>query len=331
MQRPMLRSLRLMLLAWVATVWGRLRGRPRHPRWPFVFELMVRFLRRDWDESAAWPFERLRAEVDGRPYPRDFAKRVRLEPTTLGGVPVTRFVPEGAQRGKLLVFFHGGSYIYGSAKTTHAELIARLAFESGLEAVGVDYRLAPEHPYPAQLQDALAVFEACVAAGTPEDAIVVAGDSAGGNLALELQLALRDRGRPQARAAVLISPWSDLEMPGASFQDNEPLDYGTREVLLRQAKAFAGDLPLSDARLSLVHARLEGLTPTLVTVGEAEIPRDDILALAARLEQAGVATTLHRARDMPHNAPVFAAYHPEGKAALDAIVAFLKAQLRSAA
>jgi monoterpene epsilon-lactone hydrolase len=225
----------------------------------------------------------------------------------------------------------GGSYIYGSAKTTHAELIARLAFESGLEAVGVDYRLAPEHPYPRAAAGRARGLRGLRRGGhPPEDAIVVAGDSAGGNLALELQLALRDRGRPQARAAVLISPWSDLEMPGASFQENEPLDYGTRQDLLRQAKAFAGDLPLSDPRLSPVHAKLEGLSPTLVTVGEAEIPRDDILSLAARLEQAGVATTLHRAKDMPHNAPVFAAYHSEGKAALDAVVAFLKAQLRSA-
>lgn len=323
----MLRSLRLMILAWAATLAGRLRGRPRHPRWPFVFELMVRFLRRDWDETADWPFARLREESNARPYPLDFAKRVKLERGELGGVEVARFLPPGALAGRRLLFFHGGSYIYGSSCTTHRELIARLALEIGVEVVGVEYRLAPEHPYPAQLEDALAVYEACLAEGVAPEHLALAGDSAGGNLVVALELALRDRGRPLPRAAILISPWADLEMPGASFQENEPIDFGTREVLVRQARAFAGDLPLSDPRLSVVHAKLEGLAPTLVTVGEAELPRDDVLALAAALQRAGVEVTVHRAEDMPHNAPVFAAYHPAAKAALDAVVAFARQAL----
>lgn len=319
--------MRLMLGALFATLFARLGGHPRHPRWPFVFELMVRFLRKDWDETADWPFERLRAEADARPYPRDFANRLRMEATTLAGVPATRFVPQGAAPGKRLLFLHGGSYIYGSARTTHAELIARVAFESSVETVGLDYRLAPEHPYPAQLDDALAAFDALLAEGLEARDIVIAGDSAGGNLAVALQLALRGRGRDQPVGAVLVSPWCDLEMPGASFTENERYDFGTREVLVRQAKAFVGDVPLSDPRVSPVHAELSGLAPTLITVGEAEIPRDDILRFAERLRASGVEVVLHRAKDMPHNAPVFAANHPEGLAALRAIVAFVRARL----
>ncbi len=233
------------------------------------------------------------------------------------------FTPPGKRDGVVL-FFHGGSYVYGSARTTHEDLCARIALESGVELVGIDYRLAPEHPYPAQLEDARAAFDALLKDGRSPADIVLAGDSAGGNLAIALQLALRDAGRAQARAAVLVSPWSDLEMPATSFVDNDPYDFGTREVLVAQARMFAGDVPLSDPRLSPTNADLEGLAPCLVLVGECEIPRDDIVKLATRLEAAGVETTLHRAPDMPHNAPVFAAYHPSGLRALEVIADYVK-------
>ena len=156
---------------------------------------------------------------------------------------------------------------------------------------------------------------------------MIAGDSSGGNLAVSLQLALRDRGGPQAAAMVLSSPWVDLEMPAESFRQNDPFDFGTREVLARQALTFAGGLPLSDPRISPTFAVLEGLGPCLVTVGELEIPRDDIMRFAERLRKAGVNVTLHIAKNMPHNAPVFAEYHPEGKSALGIIVRFIQTSL----
>lgn len=323
----MLRTLRLFAAAFFKTFASRMRHGPKRSTWSFLFEWSLRYLRDDWDESAEWSHERLRSVVEARPYPKSFAKKVRLENVELSGVPATRFVPPSPRAGVCILFFHGGSYIYGSSRTSHAELLAQLAFVSGIEVVGVDYRLAPEHPYPAQLDDALAAFDALVAKGTPASSIVVGGDSAGGNLAIELQIALRDRGGPQAKAMVLVSPWSDLTMPGRSFVENEPFDFGTREVLVRQAEAFAGGIRLDDPRLSPVYAKLEGLSPALVTVGEAEIPRDDILALAARLKEAGVDVTLHVAKDMPHNAPVFAAYHPEGLAALEAMAKFTREML----
>lgn len=319
--------MRMMFLSFWATVFARLRGRPRYAAWPFSFEVMIRFLRRGWDETASLPLPALRNEMHSRPYPVDFGKKVKLEAVTLGGVPGTRFAPPDALPGKKVLYLHGGSYVFGSTRTTHQELVARMAFESRVEHVGLDYRLAPEHPYPAQLEDAIAGFDALVAEGTPAEAIVVAGDSAGGNLAIALQLALRDRGGSQAEAAVLISPWSDLTMPGRSFTEFEPIDYGTREVLDVQARAFAGAVPLADPRVSPTYAKLEGLAPTLITAGAVEIPRDDILVLAEKLKAAGVETTLFVAKDMPHNAPAFAGYHPEATRTLDAIVAFIRSQL----
>lgn len=323
----MLRPLRLMLSAWWATILGRLVGRRRHPNWPFVLEVLVRYLRRDWEETATWDDATLRADLDARPYPNKFAKKVRIVECNLGGVPAWRFVPPNVKEGRCVLFLHGGSYIYGSAKTTHAELIARIAFETGIEVVGLEFRLAPEHRYPSQLHDALTAFDTLVLDGVPAGRLLIAGDSSGGNLAVALQLELRDRGGPQAVAAVLSSPWVNLEMPAPSFRENDPFDYGTRDVLARQAVTFAGGLALSDPRLSPTYANLRGLAPCLITVGELEIPRDDILAFAERLKNAGVDVTLWVAKNMPHNAPIFAEYHPEGKAALDAIVQFIRARL----
>ena len=321
----MLRSLRLMVSAWLATILGRLFGRPRHATWPFVFELLVRYLRLDWDETASWDDAKLRADLNARPYPNKFAKKVTIVEGSLGGVRAWRFVPPNTKVGRCVLFLHGGSYVYGSARTTHAEFIARIAFETGIEVVGIDFRLAPEHRYPSQLDDAVTAFDSLVSNGVPAQNIMIVGDSSGGNLAVALQLALRGRGGPQAVAVALSSPWVNLEMPAASFTENDPFDYGTRSVLARQALTFAGDLPLSDPRISPNYANLQGLAPCLVTVGDLEIPRDDILEFAERLKNAGVNVTLHVAKNMPHNAPVFAAYHPEGQSALDAIVRFIQA------
>lgn len=314
-----------MLLATWATLTARLRGRPRHPAWSFSFEVAVRYLRLDWEQTASWDFRKLRGDMDRRPYPRNYAKKVRQEDAELGGIPVRRFVPPQRSGVGCVLCLHGGSYIFGSAGTSHCELMAHIAHDTGLEVLGLEYRLVPEHRYPAQLEDALAAFSAVTRAGTAADEVIVVGDSSGGNLALALSLALRDAGEPQPAALALISPWSDLEMPGRSFEENDPYDFGTRDALLRHARAFAGELPLSDPRISPLRANLKGLPPCLVVVSELEIPRDDIEALARALEKAGVDVALHLARHMPHNAPTFAAYDPEGKAALDAVVSFVRA------
>jgi monoterpene epsilon-lactone hydrolase len=319
----MFRLFRLFVLAFVKTAWSRWSGGPLRPTWPFSFEVTVRFLRKDWDSTSEWELPRVRAELDARPYPSTIVRKVVTRDGDLGGVPARWFTPPNAGEGAAVLYFHGGSYVLGSARTTHADVIARLALASGVTLVGVDYRLAPEHAYPAQSEDAWHAFEALRACSGMRR-VIVAGDSAGGNLAIELQIALRDRGLEQAAGAVLISPWSDLTMPGTSFRENDRFDYGTREVLARQARVFAGTLALDDPRLSPVNAKLASLAPVFILAGEAEIPRDDILTLADRLERANVEVTRHLATDMPHNAPVFAAYHPSAQLAVAAIARFIR-------
>lgn len=317
----MLRFVRILFVTFFQTLGSRWSRGPARPAWNFGFELMIRCLRRDWDETQDWPLQKVRAEVGGRPYPNTMTRKVVVRDGDLDGVPARWFAPPNAHDGAVVLYFHGGSFIYGSPRTTHADVIARIALASGCTVVGLEYRLAPEHPYPAQLEDALRAFAAL---RKNARRVILAGDSAGGNLALALQRALRDRGEAQASAAVLSSPWCDLTMPGRSYHDNDPYDFGTRSVLERHAQAFTGGIAFDDPRVSPMFADLAGLAPVLVIGGGAELLRDDILALADKLEAAQVDVTRHLSPDMPHNAPLFAAYHPQARAALDAVGRYIR-------
>lgn len=323
----MLRALRLLFGSLYATLAARRARGPLRPSWSFAFEWVLRTLRRDWEDSATWPLTKLRAAIEARPYPSAVAWRARRRDASLGGVPTRWFSPKGSAEKSAILFFHGGSFIYGSARSTHEDVIARIALASRVPVAAPDYRLVPEHRFPAQLEDAIHAFDALVASGVDASRVVVAGDSAGGNLAIELQIALRDRGGPQAAAAVLVSPWCDLEMPGESYVTHDRFDFGTRVELSVQALAYAGDVPLDDPRISPSRAELRGLAPVLVVVGEVEILHDDIRAFARALEGAAVDVTVHVAKDMPHNAPVFAAMHPSGQIAVEAIGRFVRKTL----
>ncbi len=275
-----------------------------------MFEWIVRQVRRDWEETASWPLPAQRAVFARKFYPAPHVKRVTVRTGVIDGVPVRHFIPPspGATR---IVFFHGGSYIYGSTETSHAEICAHVAFATSLEVIGVEYRLAPEHPWPAQLDDAL---KACRAMG--DSPLILAGDSAGGHLAVRVSNAIKPR------ALVLLSPWADLEMPGRSWVENATYEIGTRDVLVRHALGVAGTLPLSS--FALVNDPLAGLPPTFVSVGDAEGPRDDALRFVEALRTQRVDCTLHVAQDMPHNPTLFAGFHPSGKAAFDAAVSFIR-------
>jgi len=182
---------------------------------------------------------------------------------------------------------------------------------TSVQVVGIEYRLAPEHPWPAQLEDAVAACR-----GLTDSPLIVAGDSAGGHLAVKTAHQI------DASALVLLSPWVDFEMPGRSFVDNDSYDFGTREVLLRHAHAVASELALS--ALALDRDPLAHLPACFVSVGGVETPRDDIVAFAEKLRAQGVECELHVAEDMPHDPAIFESYHPSGRAAFDAAAAFIR-------
>lgn len=324
----MLRFLRLWLLALARVLRARARRGPLRPGWPVGLETAVAYLRDDFVELVAMPVPDARAALEARPLPRDAVRRVRrtvVAESALHGEWIRSPIAGEPNEGTVL-YLHGGSYLFGSPRT-HADTLARLALAVDRPLLALEYPLAPEHPYPAQLEHTLIALHQLEAAGVPRARVVVAGESAGGNLALALALALRDRGEPQPTGLVLVSPWLDLTSSHDSHHRNLSFDYGTPEMLRTQARLFAGDLELDDPRLSVGNADPRGIAPTLLQVGTAELLLDECRAWATRARHAGVELTVDEPADMPHAPFFFASLCPQGVAALDAVAAFIRTRL----
>jgi acetyl esterase/lipase len=253
----------------------------------------------------------------------------RFTPVEAGGVPCEWVEVPGAKADATLLYLHGGGFTIGSVRTHHA-LVARLASATGARALTVDYRLGPEHPFPAAVDDALAAYRWLVRTGVDPRRIVVAGDSAGGGLTVALLLALRDAGDALPAAGVCISPWTDLACEGASMTsraDRDPMVQ--RDGLLQMAAAYlAGQDPRAPLS-SPIHADLRGLPPLLVHVGTAETLLDDATRLAARARAAGVAVDLEVWDDMIHVWHAFAPLLPEADEAIARIGTWVRSALRT--
>ena len=203
-------------------------------------------------------------------------------------------------------------------------MVSRIARASNARALSIDYRLAPEHPFPAAVEDATAAYKWLLAQGYKPARIVVAGDSAGGGLTLALLLAIRDAELPMPAAAVPISPWTDLEGTGESVRTRAARDVMvTQENLADSAKQYYGKHDPKDPLVSPVHANFRGLPPMLIHVGDAEILLDDATRVAKSAKLAGVDVELEVWDDMPHVWHVFAKILPEGQQAIDKIGKFV--------
>jgi monoterpene epsilon-lactone hydrolase len=235
--------------------------------------------------------------------------------------------PDHAARGRCILYLHGGAYVAMSAQT-HRCITSRLAARSDARVFALDYRLAPEHPFPAALEDALAAYRALIAAGTPASHIAVAGDSAGGGLALALLIAVRHAKDKQPAAAVLFSPWTDLAATGDSIIANDAADalfFGA--WVARTARHYLGDTPATDPLASPVYADLTGLPPLLIQVSDSEVLLDDSRRVIENAKQAGVEATLQIWPGLPHDWQIFAPILPEARAALHDAGAFIRARL----
>jgi acetyl esterase/lipase len=254
--------------------------------------------------------------------------RIRTEPTAaLKGEWIEPTAPNHAARRRCILYFHGGGYITMSART-HRSITSRLATWSDASVFSLDYRLAPEHPFPAALEDALAAYRALIAAGTPPAHIVVAGDSAGGGLALALLLALRAAVNPLPAAAVLFSPWTDLAATGNSIIDNNVADvlfFGS--WVAPTARHYLGDTPATNPLASPVYADLTGLPPLLIQVSGSEVLLDDSRRVTENAKRSGVEATLQIWPGLPHGWHIFAPFLPEARAALRDAAGFIRARL----
>ncbi|MBR7832883.1 alpha/beta hydrolase [Actinospica durhamensis] len=269
-------------------------------------------------------FKALMAQM---PVPAD----VRTTETALGPRRALEVEPEGTRRPGTILYFHGGGWVSGSPETA-LSLTGHLVSGSGVRAYSVDYRLAPEHPFPAGIEDTLAAYRALLERGEDPAAIVFAGDSAGGGLAVTTCLAARDAGLPLPAAVLAFSPGLDSTRTGASMDAKEDAD----PIFTRAAVEYTGAMYLGGADphqplLSpAVYADLAGFPPLLIQVGTNEILLDDSTRLAARAREAGVDVVLDVTADVPHVFQVFAGFLDEADEALERATLFLTQRLRAA-
>ena len=276
-----------------------------------------------WDDTTS--IEQMRQDWDEL-FARELAKADTV-PVDAGGVSAQWISAPGARDDRVLLYLHGGGYVIGSVHS-HRDLIARLSAASGCRVLGLDYRLAPEHPFPAPVEDATAAYRWLLDQGVAPAQIAIAGDSAGGGLTAATLLSLRDAGTPLPAAAVMLSPWVDLEGEGASMKTRADVDpMVKRELVLGMAETYlAGGDPRQPLAAPL-HAALEGLPPLLIHVGDHETLLDDSVRFAEKARVAGVDVTLEVWGEMVHVWHLFADELPQAQRAIERVGEFLRRRL----
>ena len=268
--------------------------------------------------------EKMRADFEAwcERFPDD--RKASITRVSAGGVPADQIVPTGLATSRVVLFLHGGGYSLGSARS-HRALGKRIAFAARARVVLPDYRLAPEHVFPAAVEDAVASYRWLLATGVEPERIAVAGDSAGAGLALALLVSLRDAGAPLPACAVLLSPFADLECRGESYATLAELDpIVSREMGLGMGKVYIGDREPSDPLASPVHAALDGLPPLLIQVGSREVVLDDARAIERHAREAGVLAKLDVWPGMVHVWHLFASALEEGQRAIEDLGSFIR-------
>jgi acetyl esterase/lipase len=265
--------------------------------------------------------------IAAAPVPAD----VVTAPGQLHGVPVIRVDIPGTTTDGVILYFHGGFFAIGSAAVS-VGLASDLARKARMQVVTVDYRLAPEHPYPAAPDDALTAYQGLLDSGQDATRLALAGESAGANLALVTLAAIGRAGLPPPASAVLMSPWADLAGTGDSIKTKADADpVITADAVHVRARDYLGGADPADPAVSPVHGSLAGLPPLLIQAGSHEILLDDAIRLATRAAHDDVAVTLDVTPGVPHVFQSFAAILDEGDAALTRAGAFLRAHTGTAA
>ncbi len=260
-------------------------------------------------------------QVDRLPRPR----HVDYIDTLVGGVPAIVATPTAVEPDRHVLYIHGGAYVLGSPKS-HIAMVANLAKRAAATATLIEYRLAPEHVYPAAIDDCVAAYRALIADVDPA-VVTIAGDSAGGGAALSTLVALRDAGDPLPAAAYLLSPWTDLTGSGESVVTRAAADPMIDGAKIAEAgRVYAGDVPLDDPRVSPLFADLAGLPPMLIQTGMDEVLLSDSTRLAERAREAGVEVTLDLADGMWHVYQSFARMVPEATDALVRAAVFMRSR-----
>jgi acetyl esterase/lipase len=273
------------------------------------------------------PIEKERAHLEAFAEKVPLPSGIMVEPMLPGSITGEWINPQGARGNVVIIHLHGGGYTKGSSRVSRA-LVPMIAMASRVRALVIDYRLAPEHPFPAALEDAVAAYYWIREQGISPENITLMGDSAGGGLALATVVALRDAGDILPAAVVLLSPWTDLAGTGNSVTSRAKVDpLLTAEMNSKDACLYAGRNPLSHPLISPLYADLHGLPPMFIQVGSDEILLDDSTRLAARAQAAGVDVTLEIWEGMWHGWHAFAPHLPEATRAMEKVGVFIRRTL----
>ena len=275
-----------------------------------------------------WAERRQRIDEVGSVWP--VAADVALEPVDIGGVPGEWSIVPGSDPSRVLVYFHGGGYCSGSI-VSHRRLVTEVGRAAGLRTLAIDYRLAPEHPFPAALEDALTTWHWLRGQGIAAGRIAVGRDSAGGNLTVVLINALREAGEQLPGCAWLVSPWTDLTMSGDTLATRDEVDPLIHKAYLEELAAayLSGGIGPADPRVSPLFADLRGLPPVLVQVGSDETLLADASRFAVAAGAAEVPVTLQIWPRMIHAWPMWNARLEAGRSALADAGAFMRNHLRN--
>ena len=268
----------------------------------------------------------LRELTSAQPLPAD----VSVTAAALGGVPTAEITIGGIGSRHVVLYFHGGVYVLGDAAGA-AGLASQVGRQAGAKVISVDYRLAPEHPYPAAVDDALAAYQALLDNGTDPSDIALAGESAGGGLAIATLVNARDHGLPLPAAAFVMSPYADLTLAGTTMETKREVDVlMSREALQSRVSDYTSGQDAALGLISPIFADLSGLPPLIIQAGTHEVLLDDAVRLARQAATADVQVTLDITPRVPH---VFQTFYPildEAAAALDRAGQLLSAHLAGA-
>lgn len=278
-------------------------------------------------DAATVEIEPARARLDRLSGMIPLATGVRSESATVAGLHAEYLVPAEAATGRLLLYWHGGAYLMGSCRS-HRSFVSHIAKSSGVTALLAEYRLAPENPFPAAVDDAVNVYKALLGDGHRPDDIVVAGDSAGGGLSVAMLMRLRDEGLELPHALALLSPWLDLSGGGESMQSRRHKDpWFDPEDLPHIARHYCCDADLTNPLVSPVYGDAGHFPPTYIQVGDDEILLSDSERMVEMIRRGGGQAELEVWPGMWHVWQMFVQFMPESRQAVDRLGEFIRGQL----
>lgn len=315
----------LMFRAFSTTARSRFRNGPLFPGWDFKFEVTTRLLKFRAAAVNELPLDEQQRlqEIAGEQEAKRMKSKVDRKTATVGGVEGEWFTAKGKTPKRVVLYLHGGGFIVGSTRT-HAEMIMRLAIAADARIFAPNYRLAPKHRHPAQIQDCRAVYEALLADGINPKNLLIAGDSAGGNLSIAVPVVLRDEKIPLPAGIAALSPWVDIARREGSLLAHEPYDWAAPADFDHWVDYYLDKQDPKAPLVSPIYADLHGLPPMRIDIGTAEMLLDQVRDFAAKAKGAGLSVDLHELPGMIHNSYLLAGYFPQCQAAIDDLGAWMK-------